>query len=55
MLSTQPFWDWLGSFIGAEDSLVASYHTHLPQYLQHYGLGCWKGYCGAQTSHNRLS
>ena len=23
--------------------LVASYHTHLPQYLQHYGLGALEG------------
>jgi glycosyltransferase involved in cell wall biosynthesis len=23
--------------------LVASYHTHLPQYLQHYGLGMFEG------------
>lgn len=23
--------------------LVASYHTHLPQYLQHYGLGSLEG------------
>ena len=24
--------------------LVASYHTHLPQYLQHYGLGALEGF-----------
>jgi glycosyltransferase involved in cell wall biosynthesis len=24
-------------------SLVASYHTHLPKYLQHYGLGIFEG------------
>ena len=23
--------------------LIASYHTHLPQYLQHYGLGALEG------------
>jgi glycosyltransferase involved in cell wall biosynthesis len=23
--------------------IVASYHTHLPQYLQHYGLGMLEG------------
>ncbi len=23
--------------------LIASYHTHLPQYLHHYGLGCLEG------------
>ncbi|MDJ0533146.1 MAG: glycosyltransferase [Xenococcaceae cyanobacterium MO_207.B15] len=35
--------------------LVASYHTHLPQYLQHYGLGALEGVLWEllKTAHNR--
>ncbi|MEM1367170.1 MAG: glycosyltransferase [Cyanobacteria bacterium P01_H01_bin.15] len=36
----------LGGLFFAKTSqtpLVASYHTHLPQYLQHYGLGAFEG------------
>jgi len=43
---------YLGAFLGVGGiyyaktmniPLVASYHTHLPQYLQHYGLGALEG------------
>jgi len=36
-------------------SLVASYHTHLPQYLQHYGLGMLEGLLWEllKTGHNQ--
>lgn len=35
--------------------LVASYHTHLPQYLQHYGLGMLEGLLWEllKTAHNQ--
>ena len=35
--------------------LVASYHTHLPQYLQHYGLAMLEGFLWEllKTSHNQ--
>lgn len=35
--------------------LVASYHTHLPQYLQHYGLGALEGFLWEllKTAHNQ--
>jgi len=35
--------------------LVASYHTHLPQYLQHYGLGVLEGFLWEllKASHNQ--
>ncbi|BAY90610.1 MULTISPECIES: glycosyltransferase family 4 protein [unclassified Tolypothrix] len=35
--------------------LVASYHTHLPQYLQHYGLGMLEGVLWEllKTAHNQ--
>jgi len=35
--------------------LVASYHTHLPQYLQHYGLGMLEGLLWEllKASHNQ--
>jgi glycosyltransferase involved in cell wall biosynthesis len=35
--------------------LVASYHTHLPQYLQHYGLGALEGLLWEllKTAHNQ--
>ena len=35
--------------------LVASYHTHLPQYLQHYGLGALEGLLWEllKTGHNQ--
>ena len=35
--------------------LVASYHTHLPQYLQHYGLGALEGLLWEilRTFHNK--
>lgn len=35
--------------------LVASYHTHLPQYLQHYGLGMLEGLLWdlLKTAHNQ--
>lgn len=35
--------------------LVASYHTHLPQYLQHYGLGMLEGLLWSllKTCHNQ--
>jgi len=35
--------------------LVASYHTHLPQYLQHYGLGMLEGFLWEllKTGHNQ--
>ncbi|GAA6618447.1 glycosyltransferase family 4 protein [Scytonema sp. NUACC26] len=37
--------------------LVASYHTHLPQYLQHYGLGMLEGLLWEllKTAHNQAS
>ncbi len=35
--------------------LMASYHTHLPQYLQHYGLGMLEGFLWEmlKTAHNQ--
>jgi len=35
--------------------LIASYHTHLPQYLQHYGLGMLEGFLWEllKASHNQ--
>lgn len=35
--------------------LIASYHTHLPQYLQHYGLGMLEGFLWEllKTGHNQ--
>jgi glycosyltransferase involved in cell wall biosynthesis len=37
--------------------LVASYHTHLPEYLQHYGLGMLEGLLWEllKTAHNQAS
>jgi glycosyltransferase involved in cell wall biosynthesis len=37
--------------------LVASYHTHLPQYLQHYGLGMLEGLLWEllKTAHNQAN
>lgn len=37
--------------------LIASYHTHLPQYLQHYGLGFLEGAMWEliKTTHNQAS
>ena len=37
--------------------LVASYHTHLPQYLQHYGLGALEGVLWEllKAAHNKAS
>lgn len=37
--------------------LVASYHTHLPQYLQHYGLGLLEGLLWEllKTAHNQAA
>ncbi|WP_414565277.1 MULTISPECIES: glycosyltransferase family 4 protein [unclassified Anabaena] len=37
--------------------LVASYHTHLPQYLQHYGLGMLEGFLWEliKNAHNQAS
>lgn len=37
--------------------LVASYHTHLPQYLQHYGLGALEGLLWEllKAAHNKAS
>ncbi len=37
--------------------LVASYHTHLPQYLQHYGLGSLEGLLWEllKLAHNQAS
>jgi len=55
MLSTQPFW-LAGLFYNKvlNIPLVASYHTHLPQYLQHYGLGMLEGLWELlKASHNQ--
>ncbi|MBC6419652.1 MAG: glycosyltransferase family 1 protein, partial [Prochloron sp. SP5CPC1] len=37
--------------------LVASYHTHLPQYLQHYGLGALEGFLWSilRAAHNQAN
>jgi glycosyltransferase involved in cell wall biosynthesis len=37
--------------------LIASYHTHLPQYLQHYGLGALEGLLWEllKTAHNQAA
>jgi glycosyltransferase involved in cell wall biosynthesis len=37
--------------------LVASYHTHLPQYLQHYGLGMLEGFLWEllKAAHNQAA
>ena len=37
--------------------LVASYHTHLPQYLQHYGLGMLEGFLWEllKSAHNQAA
>ncbi len=37
--------------------LVASYHTHLPQYLQHYGLGALEGFLWEllKAAHNQAN